>query len=71
MIAPRGVVDQLACEEEVLNPGWQVSATDDVNAVAFAAREKAEWQIADAVICPSDFVAKHVIEAGCAVEKWS
>lgn len=69
MIAPRGVVDQLACEEEILNPGWQLSAADDENAEAFAAREKAEWQIADAVICPSNFVAQHVIEAGCAVEK--
>ena len=69
MIAPRGIVDQLACEEEILNPGWQVSATDDENAAAFAAREKAEWQIADAVICPSNFVAKHVIEAGCAPQK--
>ncbi|MCL7998807.1 glycosyltransferase family 4 protein [Brucella sp. 21LCYQ03] len=69
MIAPRGVVDQLACEEEILNPGWQLSAADDKNADAFAAREKAEWAIADAVICPSNFVAHHVIEAGCAVEK--
>lgn len=69
MIAPRGVVEQLACEEEILNPGWQLSVADDINADAFAAREKAEWQIADAVICPSNFVAKHVIEAGCALEK--
>lgn len=69
MIAPRGVVDQLACEEEILNPDWQLSAADDENADAFAAREKAEWAIADAVICPSDFVAHHVIEAGCGAEK--
>lgn len=69
MIAPRTVVDQLACEEEILNPGWQLSSDDDVNAAAFAARELAEWQIADAVICPSNFVARHVIEAGCAVNK--
>ena len=69
MIAPRHVVDQLSCEEELLNPGWQLSVSDDVNAAAFAAREQAEWQIADVVICPSDFVAKHVIEAGCATKK--
>lgn len=69
MIAPRTIVDQLACEEELLNPGWQLSTADDGNADAFALRERAEWQIADAVICPSDFVARHVIEAGCAVEK--
>ncbi len=69
MIAPRNIVDQLACEEETLNPGWQLSTTDDVNSATFAAREHAEWQIADAVICPSNFVAKHVIEAGCAAKK--
>ncbi len=65
MIAPRTIVEQFACEEEVLNPGWQLPAVNDVHTEIFAAREKAEWRIADAVICPSDFVARHVIEAGC------
>ena len=69
MIAPRTFVEEIACEEEILNPGWQLSSADDVNATLFAAREQAEWEIADAVICPSDFVAQHVIEAGCAIEK--
>lgn len=69
MIAPRTIVDQLACEEEVLNPGWQIPVANDVHADVFAAREQAEWQIADAVVCPSDFVARHVIEAGCAPGK--
>ncbi len=71
MIAPRTIVDQLACEEEVLNPGWQLPVANDVHADVFAAREQAEWQIADAVVCPSDFVARHVIEAGCMPEKLS
>jgi len=69
MIAPRTVVDQLACEEEVLNPGWHLSVADDVHADDFAARERAEWAIADAVVCPSEFVARHVIEAGCQPDK--
>jgi glycosyltransferase involved in cell wall biosynthesis len=69
MIAPRTVVDQLACEEEILNPGWQSAVENDGHAAAFAAREKAEWAIADAVICPSQFVARHVVEAGCDAEK--
>jgi hypothetical protein len=69
MIAPRTIVDQLSYEEEVLNPGWQLPVANDVYADIFAAREQAEWQIADAVVCPSDFVARHVIEAGCNPEK--
>lgn len=69
MIAPRSFVDQIACEEEVLNPGWQLSASDDENSEEFAARECAEWAIADVVVCPSPFVARHVIDAGCSPEK--
>ncbi|WP_079210710.1 glycosyltransferase family 4 protein [Brucella pituitosa] len=69
MIAPRTVVDQLVCEEELLHPGWQPSSLDDKNAAAFAAREQAEWALADAVICPSQFVAEHVSAAGCPAEK--
>ncbi|MBC2886434.1 glycosyltransferase family 4 protein [Ochrobactrum sp. CM-21-5] len=69
MIAPRNVVDQLICEEEVLNPGWQLPVANDVHAEAFAAREQAEWNIAEIVVCPSNFVARHVIDAGCAPEK--
>ncbi len=69
MIAPREIVDQLACEEEVLNPGWQLPVASDAHAEVFAAREKAEWRIADVVVCPSEFVARHVIEAGCAPDK--
>lgn len=65
MIAPRPVVDQIACEEELLHPGWQPFAAKDNNADQFAFRECAEWKIADVVICPSEFVARHVIDAGC------
>lgn len=69
MIAPRTVVDQLVCEEDILHPDWQSVMLDDENAAAFAAREQAEWALADAVICPSQFVAQHVIAAGCSLEK--
>ncbi len=69
MIAPRTLVDSLACEEDLLNPGWEASAAADIHAGAFAARERAEWAIADAVVCPSDFVARTAIEAGCAPQK--
>ncbi|WP_285538121.1 glycosyltransferase family 4 protein [Brucella sp. NBRC 12950] len=69
MIAPRPVVDRLAAEESLLHPGWQSPENDDSSSSEFAARERAEWRIADAVICPSQFVADHVIQAGCEPHK--
>ncbi len=32
MIAPRTLVDSLACEEDLLNPGWEASAAADIHA---------------------------------------
>ncbi|MBB4091636.1 glycosyltransferase family 4 protein [Brucella pecoris] len=69
VIAPRTIVEQLGYEEELLNPGWQLPAENDGYAEAFAERERSEWQLADVVVCPSPFVAHHVIEEGCALEK--
>ncbi|PRD41614.1 glycoside hydrolase [Phyllobacterium phragmitis] len=65
MIAPRDVVDRLVSEEDAAFPDWQMPATDDPFAAAFIARERAEWALADIVICPSEFVRRHVIESGC------
>ncbi|MBK3745707.1 glycosyltransferase family 4 protein, partial [Paraburkholderia aspalathi] len=62
-------VDQLGCEEECLYPHWQAPMTSDPRAADFAAREKAEWALADTVICPSDFVYEHVLASGCPAEK--
>ncbi len=69
VIAPRAIVDQLGYEEELLNPGWQLPLESDGYSEAFAERERAEWQLADVVVCPSPFVARHVVEEGCAPEK--
>ncbi|MBM7331130.1 glycosyltransferase family 4 protein [Brucella intermedia] len=69
VIAPRAIVDRLGQEEELLNPGWQLPVEDDGYCEAFAERERTEWQLADLVVCPSPFVARHVAEEGCAPEK--
>ncbi|YBV95436.1 glycosyltransferase family 4 protein [Phyllobacteriaceae bacterium JZ32] len=65
MIAPRDVVDHLVGEEDAAFPDWQMPAAADPFAAAYIARERAEWALADIVICPSDFVRRHVIEKGC------
>ncbi|ELT51078.1 glycosyltransferase family 4 protein [Brucella sp. ZJ1_1] len=69
VIAPRAIVDRLGQEEELLNPGWQLPVEDDGYCEVFAERERTEWQLADLVVCPSPFVARHVAEEGCAPEK--
>lgn len=64
MIAPRGIVDRLAMEEEIRFPEWQMPTANNDFARAFAEREKAEWRLADLILCPSDFVRNTVIASG-------
>ena len=69
MIAPRDLVEQLVQEEQLLHPDWQLPTANDIHARAFAEREKAEWQLADHIICPSRFVADNVVAAGGSADK--
>jgi len=64
VIAPRSIVDSLVAQEETRFPNWQMPTAQDPFAGAYAARERAEWAVADLVICPSEFVRKHVVESG-------
>ncbi|KQT04779.1 MULTISPECIES: glycosyltransferase family 4 protein [unclassified Rhizobium] len=66
MIAPRGVLEALILEEMQRFPDWEGLARRDPLDTIFAARERAEWHLADRVICPSEFVARNVVaEGGC------
>lgn len=64
MIAPRDVVEQLVKEEAESFPDWTGPLPVNSFARIFADREKAEWAVADLIICPSEFVRRHVIAAG-------
>lgn len=69
IIAPRAVVDRLIGSEAVRHPEWQAADEADPLAGAYAAREKAEWEASDIVICPSEFVRQGVEEVGGPVER--
>lgn len=62
IIAPRGVLDTLMEEEESTFPEWRFEQEHDRFAHAFAQRERAEWDLADLVVCGSEFVRRGVTE---------
>lgn len=64
MIAPRDVVEYLVEREMERFPEWAGPPRNNPFASVFAAREKAEWALADVIVCPSDFVRQHVIACG-------
>ncbi len=64
MIAPRNMVEALIDREKQRFPAWVETAQSNPHAKTFANREKAEWALADAIVCPSEFVRKAVIAEG-------
>jgi len=69
IIAPRMVVDRLVSDEVARHPEWAESLGPDPWASEFAARERAEWDVADIIICPSAFVRDGVGAVGGPVER--
>lgn len=70
MNAPRDVLDELVGREQERFPQWVDELCDaSCFARAFARRERAEWALADIIVCPSDFVREGVRACGGPVEK--
>ncbi|MGH6859949.1 MAG: glycosyltransferase family 4 protein [Phyllobacterium sp.] len=69
MIAPRDVVEELLVGEQKSFPHWAASHADDPFVDAFANRERAEWALADIIVCPSEFVRRNVVERGGRAER--
>ena len=69
IIAPRQIVDELVDAEIARHPDWGAAVEPDPHADAFAAREKAEWALADIVVCPSEFVRDGIARVGGPVER--
>jgi len=68
-IAPLRVEKQLLEQERAKYPEWEVAGAADELAETFMAREEAEWQEADVIVCGSAFVRDGVIRCGGAVDK--
>ena len=69
MIAPRAVVEAVMAEEMARFPDWAGPPAENPHADAFAARERAEWALADCIVCPSAFVRDHVVAEGVPPER--
>lgn len=70
MNAPRDILDELVSREQDRFPQWVEGVSDSTRfAEAFAARERAEWALADIIICPSDFVREGVRACGGPIKK--
>lgn len=69
MIAPRAVVESILAEEMRRFPEWAGPPKQNPFADIFAARERAEWMLADCIVCPSEFVRDHVVAEGGPAER--
>ena len=69
IVAPRRVLETILEEEMRRFPDWAGPPQRNPFADALAARERAEWQIADCIVCPSAFVRDHVVAEGGPAER--
>lgn len=62
--AARAVERKLLAEEASVFPGWGHYSAPDALETDFRAREQAEWNTADRIICGSDFVRASIASLG-------
>jgi glycosyltransferase involved in cell wall biosynthesis len=63
-IAPALVEDRLLAEEHGAWPGWVRPHQPDPARARLAARERAEWECAELIVCGSEFVRQGIVECG-------
>ncbi len=68
-IAPFRIEREIMGMEAERYPGWEKPAVFSITQSDFAAREEMEWQLADLIICGSQFVADGIEHIGGPVER--
>lgn len=68
-IAPKELEMELLRSEHERFPDWEIGHVENLSAKAYSEREKAEWQVADTILCGSDFVRDGIARCGGPVEK--
>jgi glycosyltransferase involved in cell wall biosynthesis len=68
-IAPRAVEEDLLATERGSFPGWEPVRDQDISITRTTERERAEWQLADVIICGSEFVRQGVAQCGGPAER--
>jgi glycosyltransferase involved in cell wall biosynthesis len=68
-IAPTRVESRLLAREYSIHPGWEPPPVQGVHESELADREQAEWDLADVILCGSDFVRQGIEECGGPAER--
>jgi hypothetical protein len=68
-IAPLVIENQILQVENSLFPGWEIFESESAVFQLLCAREKAEWELSDRIICGSAFVKNAIGSAGGPMEK--
>ena len=63
-IAPREIEAQLIQQEHERFPGWESPLGGDTAEAEYIARERAEWAVADLILCGSEFVKESIAACG-------
>jgi hypothetical protein len=70
-MAPREVERRIVEEEQTCWPGWETWPQQDEHLDQYCARERAEWESADLILCGSEFVKEGIVACGGPVERCS
>ena len=68
-IAASEIERKIMEEERRRFPGWEPSRPHEEEARVYAERERAEWEIADTIIVPSNFVARSLEDVGISADR--
>ncbi len=68
-IAPREVEQRLLSEEDRHYPGWEPRSSATGAVAEYCARERAEWDEAELIVCGSEFVREAIGAGGGPVER--
>jgi glycosyltransferase involved in cell wall biosynthesis len=68
-IAPRAMEEELIATEHSYFPQWEPARDHGPSTMQTIERERAEWQLADLIICGSEFVRQGVAQSGGPIEK--
>lgn len=68
-IPPLIIEARLVREQEEAYPQWTTGMSNCEGVEAYTERQREEWELSDAILCPSQFCRRAVIEAGGPPEK--
>jgi glycosyltransferase involved in cell wall biosynthesis len=68
-IAPRAVQERLLADEHRRFRDWEPVGRQGPATAATVIRERAEWDVADIILCGSEFVRQGIVECGGSAEK--